>query len=95
MTKIVDIPRTGIFAWGQSARSLPLLASGTAAGALDESFSSDGKLELWEVYPEDGAPSGASSSSKPNVVVEDGGFELPEEGSDGLQPKGGFNVGSK
>ncbi|KAF5386280.1 hypothetical protein D9757_008596 [Collybiopsis confluens] len=37
---------TSTFAWSPYA-SLPLLATGTVAGALDESFSNESQLEIW------------------------------------------------
>ncbi|KAI0302809.1 hypothetical protein B0F90DRAFT_1627011 [Multifurca ochricompacta] len=44
--KLKEIHRTSTFAW--SPLSTPLLATGTVAGALDESFSNDSQLEIWE-----------------------------------------------
>lgn len=46
--KLKDIRRTATFAWDQSASTSPLLATGAVAGALDESFSDDSQLEIWE-----------------------------------------------
>ena len=43
--KLKEIHRTSTFAW--SPESSPLLATGTVAGALDESFSNDSQLEIW------------------------------------------------
>ncbi|KAJ2917891.1 hypothetical protein MD484_g2503, partial [Candolleomyces efflorescens] len=46
--KLKEIHRTSTFAWSPStASSLPLLATGTVAGALDESFSNESQLEIW------------------------------------------------
>ncbi|KAL6299339.1 hypothetical protein BKA93DRAFT_608197 [Sparassis latifolia] len=45
--KLKEIHRTSTFAWSPSP-SLPLLATGTFADALDESFSNNGRLEIWE-----------------------------------------------
>lgn len=45
-----SVPRTATFAWSRSSRASPLLATGTVSGALDESFSSTGALELWEPF---------------------------------------------
>lgn len=45
--KLKDISRTATFAWDQSSSSSPLLATGAAAGALDESFSNESQLEIW------------------------------------------------
>ena len=44
--KLKEIHRTSTFAWSPFA-SLPLLATGTVAGALDASFSNDSQLEIW------------------------------------------------
>jgi hypothetical protein len=52
--------RTATFAWGTSADSLPLIATGTVSGALDETFSNVGSLEIWqpEFFGEKGAGEG-------------------------------------
>ncbi len=44
--KLKEIHRTSTFAWSP-ASAVPLLATGTVAGALDESFSNDSRLEIW------------------------------------------------
>ncbi|KZV73883.1 hypothetical protein PENSPDRAFT_749733 [Peniophora sp. CONT] len=44
--KLKEIHRTSTFAWSPHA-SVPLLATGTVAGALDESFSNESQLEIW------------------------------------------------
>lgn len=44
--KLKEIKRTSTFAWSPSP-SLPLIATGTVAGALDESFSNESQLEIW------------------------------------------------
>lgn len=44
--KLKEIHRTSTFTWSPYA-SLPLLATGTVAGALDASFSNDSQLEIW------------------------------------------------
>ena len=44
--KLKEIHRTSTFAWSPTASS-PLLATGTVAGALDESFSNESQLEIW------------------------------------------------
>ncbi|KAF9644242.1 hypothetical protein BDM02DRAFT_1054166 [Thelephora ganbajun] len=44
--KLKEIHRTSTFAWSPYS-SLPLLATGTVAGALDASFSNDSQLEIW------------------------------------------------
>lgn len=45
--KLKDISRTATFAWDPSSASAPLLVTGDAAGALDESFSNESHLEIW------------------------------------------------
>lgn len=44
--KLKEIHRTATFAWSPSL-SVPIIATGTVSGALDESFSNDSLLELW------------------------------------------------
>lgn len=44
--KLKEIHRTSTFAWYPGSEST-LLATGTVAGALDESFSNNGQLEIW------------------------------------------------
>lgn len=77
--KLKEIQRTATFAWGTSASSLPLLATGTISGALDETFSNVGHLEIW-------APEffGADSPE---------GLELGGEGQPG--PKGSISTNSR
>ncbi|KAK0204346.1 hypothetical protein DFS33DRAFT_1338755 [Desarmillaria ectypa] len=44
--KLKEIHRTSTFTWSPTS-SLPLIATGTVAGALDESFSNESQLEIW------------------------------------------------
>lgn len=44
--KLKEIHRTSTFAWSPAA-ALPLIATGTVAGALDASFSDESSLEIW------------------------------------------------
>lgn len=48
MVKISEIAGTSTFTW--SLDNLPLLASGTVAGAVDINFSSSAKLEIWDIF---------------------------------------------
>lgn len=41
-----EVPRTAAFTWSPGLRR-PLIATGTKAGAVDEGFSNETKLELW------------------------------------------------
>jgi len=43
-----EIPRTATFAWSPGTAS-PYIATGTKAGAVDEGFSNDTQLELWDL----------------------------------------------
>lgn len=43
------IARTATFAWSERGSS-SLLATGTVSGALDESFSSDSQLEIYDAF---------------------------------------------
>jgi len=44
--KLKEIHRTSTFSWSPHS-TVPLLATGTVAGALDESFSNESQLEIW------------------------------------------------
>lgn len=48
MVGLRDVPRTATFAWSPGASS-PFLATGTKSGAVDEGFSNDTQLELWDL----------------------------------------------
>lgn len=48
MVGLREIPRTATFTWSPGSSS-PLLATGTKAGAVDEGFSNDTQLELWDL----------------------------------------------
>jgi protein transport protein SEC31 len=48
MVRLRDIPRTATFAWSPGA-GLPLIVTGTRAGAVDADFSDETKLELWDL----------------------------------------------
>ncbi|KAF9235609.1 hypothetical protein BU15DRAFT_89522 [Melanogaster broomeanus] len=67
-----EIHRTATFAWSPTS-SLPLIATGTVAGALDESFSNESQLEIWQ--PDFMNKSefylGADVGSKPIGIVTD------------------------
>ena len=48
MVGLLEIPRTATFAWSHSTAAT-LLATGTRAGAVDEGFSNETQLEVWEL----------------------------------------------
>ncbi|KAH3680954.1 hypothetical protein WICMUC_000097 [Wickerhamomyces mucosus] len=48
MVKINDIHETSTFAW--SYDSIPILATGTAAGVIDDDFSSSSSLSFYNIY---------------------------------------------
>ncbi|KAK6465523.1 component of the COPII coat of ER-golgi vesicles [Scheffersomyces coipomensis] len=48
MVKLSEISRTSTFAW--SSDTLPLLATGTVAGAVDANFNSSSSLEIWNIF---------------------------------------------
>ena len=48
MVGLREIPRTATFAWSSGSAS-PILATGTKAGAVDEGFSNETQLELWDL----------------------------------------------
>ena len=56
MVGLREIPRTATFSWSPST-STTLLATGTRAGAVDEGFSNDTQLELWDLKLDHGKQS--------------------------------------
>ncbi|KAJ7102612.1 transport protein [Mycena belliarum] len=70
--KLKEIHRTSTFAWSPSAE-LPLLATGTVAGALDESFSDESQLEIWapDFLDRDEFELGGAGQRGPKGVVKD------------------------
>lgn len=46
--RLSEINRTAVFAWSPGQQT-PLIATGTAAGALDDSFSNASELELFKL----------------------------------------------
>ncbi|KIJ63089.1 hypothetical protein HYDPIDRAFT_182419 [Hydnomerulius pinastri MD-312] len=67
-----EIQRTATFAWSPTS-SLPLIATGTVAGALDESFSNESQLEIWQpdFMNKNEFYLGAEVDSKPKGFVTD------------------------
>jgi hypothetical protein len=52
MVRLREIPRTAAFAWSPGA-NVPLVVTGTRAGAVDADFSDETKLELWDLSLDD------------------------------------------
>nr|POE83344.1 protein transport protein sec31 [Quercus suber] len=48
MVRLREIPRTAVFAWSPGP-SIPFLVTGTRTGAVNDDFSSEVKLELWDL----------------------------------------------
>jgi len=48
MGRLREIPRTAAFAWS-AGNAKPFIATGTRAGAIDADFTSENKLELWDL----------------------------------------------
>lgn len=48
MVGLREIPRTATFTWSPGTAS-PFVATGTKAGAVDEGFSNDTQLEVWDL----------------------------------------------
>lgn len=67
--------------------NVPLLATGTASGALDSTFSSDSKLEIWSPF------SSQSAISRGEVVVSSRFNRLAWSNAAGLKPKGVIAAG--
>ncbi|CDO95571.1 unnamed protein product [Kluyveromyces dobzhanskii CBS 2104] len=58
MVKLAEYPRTATFSWSHDR--VPVLATGTASGAIDADFSSTSSLEFWSLLSFDGSkPSGS------------------------------------
>lgn len=74
--------RTATFAWGTGPDAQPLIATGTVSGALDETFSNAGSLEIWQ-------PEFFSQDGKPDVE----GVYLGGEGQPG--PKGSVSLNAR
>ncbi|KAF2172889.1 hypothetical protein M409DRAFT_62549 [Zasmidium cellare ATCC 36951] len=72
MVRLREIPRTAVFAWSPGAGA-PLVVTGTRAGAVNDDFSSETKLELWDLgldkldHESDLKPAG-------NPITTDSGF---------------------
>lgn len=48
MVRLREIPRTAAFVWSPGS-GLPLIVTGTRAGAVDADFSAETKLEVWDL----------------------------------------------
>ena len=48
MVRLREIPRTAAFAWSPGA-AVPLIATGTKAGAVAADFSNETTLEIWDL----------------------------------------------
>lgn len=48
MGRLREIPRTAAFAWSAGIAK-PAVATGTRAGAIDADFTSENKLEIWNL----------------------------------------------
>ena len=65
-----SLPRTAAFTWSpyNLYSSSPQMATGTVAGALDESFSSDSVLELWQLPVGQTPAAEGSHAAEPQVL---------------------------
>ena len=68
MVRLREIPRTSTFAWSPGAH-LPIIATGTVAGAVDADFSNTTQLELWDLELQNGQ-GGLELSPKASVNTE-------------------------
>ncbi|KAJ7743820.1 hypothetical protein B0H16DRAFT_1858506 [Mycena metata] len=94
--KLKEIHRTSTFAWSPSSE-LPLLATGTVAGALDESFSDESQLEIWapDFLDRDEFDIGAAGQKGPKGIVKDTARfnRLAWGGVDAARPRGVIAAG--
>jgi hypothetical protein len=73
MVRLREIPRTATFAWSPGS-TLPLIATGTRAGAVDADFSNETVLELWDLGLE---KTGGSQELQPSArIATDSGCEF-------------------
>lgn len=65
------INRTATFAWSPATyeSDSPLIATGTVAGALDESFSNESLLELWKPFYAASADANIDADAKPLASI--------------------------
>ncbi|KAF8460267.1 hypothetical protein BDZ91DRAFT_739452 [Kalaharituber pfeilii] len=68
MVRLREIPRTSTFAWSPGSH-LPMIATGTVAGAVDADFSNTTQLELWDLELQNGQ-SGLELSPKASMSTE-------------------------
>jgi protein transport protein SEC31 len=61
--RLSEINRTAVFAWSPGQQA-PLIAAGTAAGALDDSFSNASELELFQLDLKNSSSNGIVSAGK-------------------------------
>ncbi|EIN09101.1 WD40 repeat-like protein [Punctularia strigosozonata HHB-11173 SS5] len=94
--KLKEISRTATFAWSP-APAPPLLATGSVAGALDESFSNESQLEIWAPDFSDAAEYDLGGEGRPGpkgVVSTHAKFNRIAWGYvDGNRPKGVIAAG--
>lgn len=76
MVRLREIPRTSTFAWSPPGAHLPIIATGTVAGAVDADFSNTTQLELWDLDLQNGQ-TGLELSPKASVNTESRYAESP------------------
>ncbi|KAF2718460.1 hypothetical protein K431DRAFT_274712 [Polychaeton citri CBS 116435] len=73
MVRLREIPRTAVFAWSPGSQP-PLVVTGTRAGAVNDDFSSDVKLELWDLGLQDAVASADLPLTPVASATVDSGF---------------------
>ncbi len=73
MVRLGEIPRTATFAWSPGS-SLPLVATGTRAGAVDADFYNETVLELWDLGLDQ--PGGSQELQPAAKIATDSGYVL-------------------
>lgn len=68
MVRLREIPRTSTFVWSPGTH-LPIIATGTVAGAVDADFSNTTQLELWDLELHNGQ-AGLELSPRASVNTE-------------------------
>lgn len=62
-SSLKEVKRTAAIAWSPASQTSPLLATGTLSGALDDSFSTNAELEVYDLKLYDDAQTGSPSRS--------------------------------
>ncbi|KAF4123796.1 protein transport protein SEC31 [Geosmithia morbida] len=86
MVRLRELPRTAAFAWFPGSGK-PLLVTGTRAGAVDDDFSDDSKLEIWDLSLDD-QEQGLELQPIASISTESKFYDIAWGAPDAEHPKG-------